>query len=104
MTPSNGMILNSTFRPSTAAIWRVFSTSQPVGSLPFAGSMMAGGYVAPATIRVPFLAMESGTIAASLSTLAVRVEAAPLFVEPELPQAEEHTSELQSRPHLVCRL
>src|SRR5690554_7060034 len=25
-------------------------------------------------------------------------------IEPELPRSEEHTSELQSRPHLVCRL
>src|SRR5690554_7343295 len=29
----------------------------------------------------------------------------PEFLPPEfLPRSEEHTSELQSRPHLVCRL
>src|SRR3989442_8114013 len=28
----------------------------------------------------------------------------PLQVRPDLRRSEEHTSELQSRPHLVCRL
>src|SRR3989442_8689873 len=28
----------------------------------------------------------------------------PLFLIPPAPRSEEHTSELQSRPHLVCRL
>src|SRR3989442_3226510 len=30
--------------------------------------------------------------------------AAPELVGPARPRSEEHTSELQSRPHLVCRL
>src|SRR3989442_2763189 len=33
-----------------------------------------------------------------------QVEAAILNLKREKPRSEEHTSELQSRPHLVCRL
>src|SRR3989442_11984383 len=29
---------------------------------------------------------------------------AHIFAQPDYPRSEEHTSELQSRPHLVCRL
>src|SRR5690554_7298979 len=34
----------------------------------------------------------------------LREEVVPGFVVVEVTRSEEHTSELQSRPHLVCRL
>src|SRR3989442_10458260 len=36
--------------------------------------------------------------------LSLRAADPDLAVEPHLRRSEEHTSELQSRPHLVCRL
>src|SRR3989442_6369853 len=53
--------------------------------------------------RAMILSMRSG-LAICVVLLAMASPAAGQEIRPTLDRSEEHTSELQSRPHLVCRL
>src|SRR5690554_7143347 len=52
--------------------------------------------------RTSFITWDKKESAPVFSTTTV-IDPSP-FTEPPMTRSEEHTSELQSRPHLVCRL
>src|SRR2546422_1567628 len=59
------------------------------------------GVRAPELLRRQFATL--GRVAQSVPVYEARIPWGPPF-DPDLPRSEEHTSELQSRLHLVCRL
>src|SRR3712207_7712700 len=63
----------------------------------------------PASARSPYCVFEPGSSEVRVfrsppSNLAVALRARPLCKTDSTPRSEEHTSELQSRQYLVCRL
>src|SRR5690625_6220315 len=66
---------------------------------------VAGGLLAGVTLMTPQgPIIGSNTVGISTGLISMRTEVEALSAGVEFARSEEHTSELQSRGHLVCRL
>src|SRR5689334_23462804 len=67
-------------------------------------AVIAEALFLPSGVAVPRALDQDGSSTRSPSALAEQVRMSGLFPLPPEPRSEEHTSELQSQFHLVCRL
>src|SRR5690348_17826176 len=85
-------------------------TSSPDASCPYCspdrGQTRSGFNRSPALLIQPILRAGLPAISANAGTSLVTTAPAPMkqYSASECPRSEEHTSELQSPVHLVCRL